>query len=239
MKIRLGNPFTEEKIADVYSRYSHRYHAYQEAFEAFTRLVPLESRVLEIGVGTGAFTELLLSVGYDVKGIDRSEEMLRRASEQVRVLSRNCDLLDYDYSGKYNVVVSHSGGFTFKRGKFEIYYQKKEDLEQALQKVHSVLVDEGRFLVNKGEHDNEIDLENGAILTIKQEEAENSRIYTYTFQQGDREITRQQRRLALSPEELQEMSSHYFNWNFDDERWIIGERIPKFLEIMQVSEDDP
>lgn len=220
----LDNPFVEERTVELYVRNSHEYHAYQRAFQAFRGLVSLESRVLEIGVGTGAFTRLLLSVGYDVKGIDRSEEMLKRASERVRVLSERCDLLDYTSSGNYGVVVSHSGGFTFKRGKFETYYQREEDLGYALQKIHSLLQSGGRFLVNKGEHDNKINLEDGGTFSMEQEEQGTSRIYTYTFKQGDKEITKQQRRLALVPEELQEMSSQCFNWNFDNERWIIGEK---------------
>lgn len=224
MNPQLDNPFTEEQIAEVYARHSHRYHAHQEAFRAFTGLVPLESRVLEIGVGTGAFTELLLSAGYNVKGIDRSEEMLKKASKQVRISTEICDLLDYDSSVNYDVVVSHSGGFTFKRGKFETYYQTEEDLEQAFQKVYHLL-DKGRFLVNKGEHNNEIDLGDGATFSIEQEDKGNSRIYTYTFKQGDRKITKQQRRLAIAPEELQAMSSQYFNWNFENGLWVIGEKI--------------
>lgn len=225
MNSQLDNPFTEEQIAEVYARHSHKYHAHQEAFEAFTELVPLESRVLEIGVGTGALTKLLLSAGYGVKGIDRSEEMLKRASEQIQALSEHCDLLDYDSSVNYDVVVSHSGGFTFKRGKFETYYQAKENLEQAFQKIHNVLYDKGRFFVNKGEHNNEIDLGDEATFSIEQEHKGNSRIYTYTFKQEDREITKQQRRIALAPEELQAMSSQYFKWNFENGLWIIGERI--------------
>ncbi|MDP3916863.1 MAG: class I SAM-dependent methyltransferase [Nanoarchaeota archaeon] len=225
MNTQLDNPFREEQIAEIYSRHSHKYHAHQRAFEAFRTLIPLDSRVLEIGVGTGAFTDLLLSVGYDVKGIDRSEKMLKRASERVRALSEHCDLLDHDSSGKYDVVVSHSGGFTFKRGKFETYYQDEDNLEKALQKVHNVLVDEGRFLVDKGEHESEIDLGDGTIFSVEQEDREKSRIYTYTFKQGDREITKQQRRLVFFPEELQRMSSPYFNWNFANKLWIIGERI--------------
>ena len=224
MNSRLDNPFTEAEIAECYCRHSDNYHNRPNAFEAFTGLVPPKSRVFEIGVGTGAFTELLLSFGYDVRGIDESEEMLRRASEQVRTLSERCNLSDYDSSGKYDVVVSHSGGFTFKRGKFETYYQSKDDLERAFQKVYDVLNDKRAFLVNKGEHGCDVDLGDRATLSIAQEEGGSSRTYTFSFKHDSKEITRRQRRLALAPEELQEMSSQYFNWNFDDGLWMIGGR---------------
>jgi len=224
MNPHLDNLFTEEQIVEIYARYSHKYHTHQRAFEAFRTLIPLDNGVLEIGVGTGVFTELLLSAGYNIKGIERSEEMLKRASERVQTITKRCDLLDYDSSGKYNVVVSHSGGFTFKREKFETYYQQEKELKQAIQRVYGVLQSEGRFLINIGEHNDEIDLGDGATFSIKQEDREKFRIYTYTFKQGNREITKQQRCLALAPEELQTMSSQYFNWNFENGLWIIGER---------------
>jgi SAM-dependent methyltransferase len=223
-KSRLDNPFTKGQIAEFYARYNHMYHAYQDALVAFTGLVSLESKVLEIGVGTGAFTNLLFSTGYDVNGIDRSEEMLKRSPQRVRVLSEQCDLLDYNPSKKYDVVVSHSGGFTFKRGKFETYYQEEDDLEKAFQKIHAILGSRGEFFINKAEHDDKIDLGDGKKLSIKQEDNENSRVYTYTFRLNGDEITQKQRRLVFSQNELQEISSSYFSWNFDHNRWIVGEK---------------
>jgi SAM-dependent methyltransferase len=221
----IDNPFTDDNIAEVYKRHSCNYHRYQKAFEALTKLVPLESRILEIGVGNGAFTELLLSFGYDVKGIDRSEEMLKKAPEQIQALSQHCDLLDYEPSQRYEVIVSHSGGFTFKRGKFETYYQREKDLEKALEKIQNILSNGGGLLVNKGEHDDKIDLGDGAILSVELEENDKFRIYNYTFEQGNQKMTKQQKRLVYSPKELQAISSQYFKWNFENELWIIGEKL--------------
>ena len=124
--MRLDNPFVEDKMAEIYNRYSRRYHNYCKALEELTKITSQKSKILEIGVGTGLFTELLLARGYDVRGIDMSEEMLKRASEQIRFLSEKCDLLDYEPSQRFDLVVSHSGGFTFKRGRFETYYQNKD-----------------------------------------------------------------------------------------------------------------
>ena len=145
MEPKLDNLFTDEKIAEIYAKHSGSYHDYQEALRAFSKLVPLENRILEIGVGTGTFTELLLSEGYNVQGIDRSGEMLKRSSKRVQSLSRECDLFDCNSSENYDTIFSHSGGFTFKGGKFETYYQKREDLEFALKKIYMLLREGGEI----------------------------------------------------------------------------------------------
>ena len=41
-----------------------------------------EGLVLELGCGTGTMTEILASAGYDMIGIDQSEEMLEEALEK-------------------------------------------------------------------------------------------------------------------------------------------------------------
>ena len=234
MKNRTDNLFTEEQITEIYSKYSYAYHAYEKALNAFTALVPPENSVFEIGIGTGAFTELLLSRGYTVHGIDRSAAMLQRTSKHIRTLAEQYDLLDYNSPQQYPVAVSYSGGFTFKREKFETYYQNRDDLEHALQKIHGILQPEGRLFVNKGEHAAKINFRNDVTftttqedteLTTTQEDTEHFRIYTYIFQQENDEIIRSQKRLVLTPAELQEASSLYFTWLFDHEHWIIGERI--------------
>ena len=43
-----------------------------------------EGLVLELGCGTGTMTEILASAGYDMIGIDQSEEMLEEALEKSR-----------------------------------------------------------------------------------------------------------------------------------------------------------
>ncbi|MFH1439631.1 MAG: class I SAM-dependent methyltransferase [Candidatus Woesearchaeota archaeon] len=220
----VDNPFSKANIADIYIKHCIAYHNYATSSEEFARLVPFVSRILEVGVGVGTFTELLLSFGYDVKGIDLSPEMLKRASERVQGLTQLCNLLDYNPSEKFDVVVSHSGGFTYKRGKFETYFQIMENLDSALQKVHGILDNRGRFFINKGEHEGDIDFGDGATLTIRQEDQSYFRIFTYTYLKGNHKITEDQRRIALSPDELQEFSSQHFNWNFDHEYWIVGEK---------------
>lgn len=51
------NPFVEEGIAEIYDRHSPKYHCYEDALKEFTRNVPLKSRILEMGVSTGASSQ--------------------------------------------------------------------------------------------------------------------------------------------------------------------------------------
>ena len=135
--MQLDNPFTEIQIAEIYSKYNKNYHNYKNAIDSFIKLVPFESQILEIGVGLGTFTKLLLSSNYQVIGIDKSKEMLKLASKEIQKISERCDLLNYESFKNYDVIVSHSGGFTFKRGKFETYYREQNNLELALKKVYN------------------------------------------------------------------------------------------------------
>ena len=85
---QIDNPFEEQNITEVYDRHNHKYHNYKEALKHFGKLVPLENKILEIGVGTGTFTKLLLARGYDVHGIDRSKEMLKKPPNRFKFYLR-------------------------------------------------------------------------------------------------------------------------------------------------------
>lgn len=61
-----------------------------------------EGTILELGCGTGNMTELLASKGYDMIGVDNSEDMLELAMEKRLkavmtscIFCRICSLLNY------------------------------------------------------------------------------------------------------------------------------------------------
>lgn len=72
--------------------------------------------MLELGCGTGSMTEALRRRGYDMIGIDNSEEMLAAAIEKLwRMAERNksfiyvriCGILNYtELSGRSSVSVT-------------------------------------------------------------------------------------------------------------------------------------
>lgn len=77
--------------------------------------VPGAHRVLELGCGTGIHAILLAEQGYDVAGIDISEDMLSVAAQRVaglpqvtasRVRFNRGDVRDFQVEGRFDVVLS-------------------------------------------------------------------------------------------------------------------------------------
>ena len=67
--------------------------------------------VLELGCGTGSMTELLAARGYDMIGVDFSQEMLNIACEKrnhsgLDILYLNQDMCDFELYGTVRAVVS-------------------------------------------------------------------------------------------------------------------------------------
>lgn len=66
-----------EPLIGFYEEYERLYEEYLKILEEFDC-----KKVLEIGFGRGRFLELLKKRGYEALGIERSEEMLKRASKK-------------------------------------------------------------------------------------------------------------------------------------------------------------
>lgn len=79
------------------------------------RHAPDASRVLELGCGTGIHGAMLSEKGYDIVGIDRSEDMLSTAAQRIAGLSPTIakrvrfiqgDVRDFQVEGRFDAVVS-------------------------------------------------------------------------------------------------------------------------------------
>ena len=99
--------------------------------------------VLELGCGTGTMTELLAEAGYDMIGVDNSEEMLAEAMEK-RVESGH-DILyllqnmqEFELYGTVRAVVSVCDSMN--------YITEEEDLEHVFSLVNNYLDPQGIFL---------------------------------------------------------------------------------------------
>ena len=67
--------------------------------------------VLELGCGTGVMTELLAESGYDMIGVDNSEEMLgeameKRAESGHEILYLEQDMREFELYGTVRAIVS-------------------------------------------------------------------------------------------------------------------------------------
>lgn len=99
--------------------------------------------VLDLGCGTGTMTELLAEAGYDMIGVDSSEEMLelaveKRAASGCDILYLLQDMREFELYGTVRAVVSVCDSIN--------YITEEADLLQVLRLVNNYLDPGGIFL---------------------------------------------------------------------------------------------
>ena len=99
--------------------------------------------VLELGCGTGTMTGLLAQKGYDMIGVDNSEEMLAEAMEKkvesgYDILYLLQDMQEFELYGTVRAVISVCDSLN--------YITEKEELLQVFQLVNNYLDPGGLFL---------------------------------------------------------------------------------------------
>ena len=99
--------------------------------------------LLELGCGTGSMTELLAEQGYDMIGIDNSEEMLELAAEKRAASGHDIlylcqDMREFELYGTVRAVVSICDSMN--------YILEKEELKQVFSLVNNYLDPGGIFL---------------------------------------------------------------------------------------------
>ena len=99
--------------------------------------------VLELGCGTGTLTELLARAGYDMIGVDNSQEMLAEAVEKrmesgLDILYLLQDMQEFELYGTVRAVVSACDSLN--------YITEEEDLLQVFRLVNNYLDPGGLFL---------------------------------------------------------------------------------------------
>lgn len=99
--------------------------------------------VLDLGCGTGTMTELLASFGYDMTGVDNSEEMLEIALEKRLksghdILYLMQDMREFELYGTVRAVVSVCDSMN--------YITESQDLLQVFRLVNNYLDPGGIFL---------------------------------------------------------------------------------------------
>jgi len=99
-------------------------------------------RVLDLGAGTGLFSEMIAKVhpGIDITLIDLSDEMLEIARQRLRdfpnVTYIIADYLNYPYEGSYDMVVSS----------LSIHHLDSSEKKQLFGKVYELLKPGGIFI---------------------------------------------------------------------------------------------
>lgn len=101
------------------------------------------SKILELACGTGNVTIPLAKKGYDVVGVDISEDMLMIAKNKsvennLNIFFIQQNMIDLELEQKFDCVLSMCDGIN--------YIIDMDDLLQVFQNVYDVLEDEGIFI---------------------------------------------------------------------------------------------
>lgn len=106
---------------------------------------PSKDLVLELGCGTGALTQLLAEAGFDMIGVDNSEEMLSIALEKKETAGRGDELLylcqdmrEFELYGTVKAVVSVCDSLN--------YLLEEEELLKTFRLVNNYLDPKGIFI---------------------------------------------------------------------------------------------
>lgn len=134
------------KFAKVYDLFMQDipYEQWADYLTALLKQYGIEDGiVLELGCGTGTLTKLLAARGYDMIGIDCSEEMLEMAMEKEReepqeILYLLQDMRAFELYGTVRAVVSVCDSMN--------YLLETEDLEQVFRLVNNYLDPDGIFI---------------------------------------------------------------------------------------------
>lgn len=135
-----------EEFASVYDMFMEEI-PYKKWLANITQILQKEGvhngLVLELGCGTGTFTELMAGSGYDMIGVDSSMEMLEQALEKKAesgydILYLQQDMREFELYGTVKAVVSVCDSMN--------YILTEKDLEQVFACVNNYLDPGGLFL---------------------------------------------------------------------------------------------
>ena len=137
---------------DAYTGFAEVYDLFmdQVPFEKWSRRITEilkeygipDGLVLDLGCGTGSMTELLAGAGYDMIGVDASEEMLelayeKRAESGHDILYLLQDMREFELYGTVRAIVSVCDSLN--------YITEEEDLLQVFRLVWNYLDPDGVF----------------------------------------------------------------------------------------------
>jgi len=111
--------------------------------DAWLRAVPKGSNVIDLGCGTGRFTNYLNEQGYNCSGIDISPKMISKAKKTYPNIDfRIMDMLDLQTDIKYNgILVLYS-----------FFNMTKNNARHVLNKISNSLIENGKacFILHEG-----------------------------------------------------------------------------------------
>jgi hypothetical protein len=165
MKISASNEFRISPFARFYEPITDSFINIKQVSDSLkNHLTHSKKELFEIGLGTGYFATQFTKDGYRVKGIQPVDEMLsilKLRNTDIEIMAE-CKLEDYQFTEKYETIVSHSSVFLFtehesqfgRHGEklksyiFQSFITNEEMVLNCLHKTLQALMPHGRLFIN-------------------------------------------------------------------------------------------
>lgn len=138
----------EAELAKYYD-VMHQYRDYAQECkfidDLIKRQVPKAKKVLDICCGTGEHAVRMACLGYEVTGVDQSQDMLDIAVDKAKSSSRSIDFICsdiFELGINKEFEVAYCFGYTF------LYMTKNSDARRLFRAVKKTLLPGGLFLVD-------------------------------------------------------------------------------------------
>lgn len=136
--------------------------------------------ILDLGCGTGTLTELMANKGYDMIGIDSSEDMLAEAidkkPEELDILYLNQDVSDFELYGTVKAVISTCDTLN--------YVTDEDELVEAFKLVNNYLEPDGVFIFDMNAPEKYSEVLSDNVFAENREDA--SFIWENTYDEAER-----------------------------------------------------
>ncbi len=133
-----------ENLSSIYDLFMDDYD-YEQIINRFDSYLKLNrvKNILDLACGTGNGSIELYRQGYNVTGIDISQEMLMHAKEKsldenYKIKFLNADMRKFSVKSRFDAVISLTDGFN--------YLLTEEDIIMTLENVHKHLNDDGLLI---------------------------------------------------------------------------------------------
>ena len=134
------------KLFEPFLFYEERQSSAKAEVENVVKLLNMEPsyRVLDLCCGTGRHSLYLSSQGFDVVGVDRTSNFIKKANQKAKHKDLNVefvvrDMREYCVPNSFNVVINMFGSFG--------YFENTYDDQKVVKNMHASLRSGGKFLI--------------------------------------------------------------------------------------------
>lgn len=128
-----------KEFAKYYDKFYHN-KDYKNEVDFLMNFIKEKDEIIDIGCGTGIHASLIANKGFEVEGLDISNEMLDIAKTRLNSKLYLQNILDINIDKKYDVIISM----------FAVLNHLKDvkDLEKCLFNLKNILKDDGKIIID-------------------------------------------------------------------------------------------